>query len=354
MSAKDILLMIFDKLDNTIKSDVYFKKLKDIALKETRGNFVIFQVEKRIYDMLNENLKKFFEVAESKEDILTYSLKTNDGIIYFAIKNIDNNLLIELKMDLKDKTKGTVYVKSDNLVRIETVEITKNNGFYKDYQSAIYYYDNAYNEIATNTDEEQDVIFSEEFGIPLSFARFFRLNFKKYAKDISRYVAKRNMEGLDNLLEEKDFYEFLTPFYLDDFQGFINREFSKDYTLIYSEMDREDVSLEICNNEFETIINNLKAQIGIDGEVIISSNIYQNLILILLGVIADGISTKGVIIKKVGNIYTLYMVHITNHEVMVIPKDITQEEMEDIYRLNPENDNIEGLAEFFRINRGRN
>ena len=352
MDIKEILNNVFDNVYDTIKLDPYFIKLKEIALNDALGNFLSFQVQRRIYDKLNDKFKAFVKVSQDSEMILRYALDTPDGIIYFTIKYVDNLLFIELKKDFDNEIVSTIYTKFDTLSRIETVRILKNKGFYEDYECNIYYYDKDFNLVSGATEEEKDITFSEEFKIPIELSRLFRLNFKKYSKEISRYFSIKRMEKSDDLLTDKDYYYFLSPFYLDEFADFINREYSKNVSEAYKILTGND-DIKIYNNEFESIEENLKSQIGIDGEVVISSNIYQNLIYVLLGILADGISTKGYIIKKLNGVYTLYDVNITNNQIVFFPRILNEEELKQIYFTNEANQNVEGLAEFFGVTRGR-
>lgn len=352
MSVEEILNSTFDRVYDTIRLDPYFIKLREIALNDASGEFVSFQVQKRIYDKLDDSFKSFVKVSHDPEMILRYALATSNGIIYFTIKYVDDLLFIELKKDLDNEIVSTIYTKFTTLSRVETVRILKNNGFYEDYECNIYYYDKDFNLVSGATEEEKDITFSEEFKVPIEFSRLFRLNFKKYSKEISRYVSSKRMEKSDDLLTDKDYYSFLSPFYLDEFADFINREYSKNVREAYKILTNND-GIAIYNNEFESIEENLKAQIGVDGEVIISSNIYQNLIYVLLGILADGISTKGYIIKKLNGVYTLYDVNITNNQIVFFPRILSDEELKQIYYANEENQNVEGLKEFFGITRGR-
>lgn len=352
MRIEDILNIIFNELYDSIKLDPYFIKLKDIILKEAKGNFLSFKVQKRIFDKLDDGLKNIVSVSHESDVILRYALDIPEGILFFTIKYVDNLLFIELKKDLETEITGTVYTKFPTLSRVETIRVIKNRGFYEDYECNIYYYDKDFHLVSGASEEEKDLTFSEEFNIPLELARLFRLNFKKYSKEISRYISSKKMEGLDNILTDKDYCSFLSPFYLDEFGDFINREYSKNVSEAYKIITGAD-SIAIYNHEFSLIEESLKAQIGIDGEIVISSNIYQNLIYVLLGILADGISIKGNIIKKSEGIYTFYNVNISNNQVVFLPRILNENDLKGIYYANENNQKVEGLAEFFGITRGR-
>ncbi|MCI9281423.1 MAG: hypothetical protein HFI49_04115 [Bacilli bacterium] len=352
MKIEDILNIIFNELYDSIKQDPYFMRLKDIVLKEAKGNLISFEVQKRIFDKLGDSLKNTVSFSHDSDIILRYALDIPEGILFFTIKYVDNLLFIELKKDLETEITSTVYTKFPALSRIETIRVIKNCGFYEDYECNIYYYDKDFNLVSGASEEEKDLTFSEEFKIPIEFARFFRLNFKKYSKEISRYISSKKMEGLDELLTDKDYCSFLSPFYLDEFGDFINREYSKNVSEAYKVITGDD-SIALYNHEFSLIEESLKAQIGTDGEIVISSNIYQNLIYVLLGILADGISIKGNIIKKLNGIYTLYIVNISNNQVVFLPRILNENDLKDIYYANENNQKVEGLAEFFGITRGR-
>ena len=353
MSVQEILTEVLDKVSTAINLDAYLKELKNIILKDIEGEFITFTVHKSIYDLLdNKELKSYLKVSEDSEIVIRFALSLTDGLLFFTLKYVDNLLFMELKKELLDKVVSTIYVKFADFSRVETTEVTKDNGFYEDYHCGIYYYDADFNLVSEATDEEKDAVFGKEFNIPKEFVRFFRLNFKRYAKEISRYVSSKQMENADEKLSEKDFWYFLAPFNLNEFSNFINREYSKKISAAFKMVNGYDY-ITIYNNEFKTIEENLISQIGTDGEVIISSNIYQNLINVLLGVTADGISTNGYIIKKSNGVYTLYDVNITNNHVLFFPRVISDEEIKRIYYSNDVNQNVEGLAEFFGVTRGR-
>ena len=141
MKIEDILNIIFNELYNTIKLDPYFIQLKDIILKEAKGNFLSFKVQKRIFDKLDDGLKSIVTVSHDSDIILRYALDIPEGILFFTIKYVDNLLFIELKKDLETEITGTVYTKFPTLSRVETIKVVKKRGFYEDYECNIYYYD---------------------------------------------------------------------------------------------------------------------------------------------------------------------------------------------------------------------
>lgn len=93
--------------------------------------------------------------------------------------------------------------------------------------------------------------------------------------------------------------------------------------------------------------------IGCDGEVIMSDNLYQNLVGLLMKLDAEVLSTNGFIVKKNQVGYILYYVYLALDEVRVIPKEITEREAHEIFLRSPLNEKVEGLKEFLGSSRNR-
>jgi len=129
-----------------------------------------------------------------------------------------------------------------------------------------------------------------------------------------------------------------------------------------SDMFRENVGERIgeklnenylsCLYRVENIRDRLQELIGIDGEVVMSSNIYQNLIPILGGYEAEAYDMKGYIIKSLNGKYYFYEVSFKTLEITAAVHEITSSEAIDIFNKNERNKDVYGLREFFGVNRG--
>ena len=333
-------------------------KIKDIIMDNLSGSTILqLSVSKDLYDLIlenNSNVIEKFGITSHIDNLLYITMLVSKGLLTFGLKQ--HNEDYELKFSLADapkKTSITLY-KTFNMYKVETVEEVIKNDVTLDYNYDVYYYDNEYNLLSVDNELEKDEHFSKEFGVPLSEARLYRKNFKKHYKFLSDCKSTSIMKFADENLEYEK-YEFRIPFSLNEFELFMTKESIREISKYDNtfEDDCEIYDIENFDEEkLKAILEPLKAQIGIDGCIIMSSNLYNNINFYLLD-LASAIYTNGFIIKKIDNQFILYYVNIEANKIVTIPQQINQDDLELIFNKNPENENVPGLKEFFGFGRDR-
>lgn len=158
------------------------------------------------------------------------------------------------------------------------------------------------------------------------------------------------MRDRNSKLNYEDYFLFMPPFTLPTLKSYILK--------MFKEATQKKVGENITGNflpclyRIDSIRNKLVELIGIDGEVVMSDVIYQNLIPSLAGYEAEGYDIKGYIIKASDDKYFLYDIIIKTTEITAFGREITHEEAINLYNMNSQNKDIYGLEEFFGVNRG--
>ncbi len=154
-------------------------------------------------------------------------------------------------------------------------------------------------------------------------------------------------------LKEIDLLHFSSPFQLTNFKEFLNIEYQKTSMVVLKNLigiEYSNINYE-CLNRIDIILPNLINAIGIDGQVIISQNIIDNLTPVLTGEEADSFNLKGLIIKRTNNEFIMYWTEITRDTINIVQKRLQDNEIQAIYIANPQNKYVEGLSEFFYQNK---
>lgn len=352
-----IISVLFNKLPNELLNDPFFANLKNIFINNIEG-LRIWQLsvcEDYFHDIneLNTSSVLSFTKTFVNKSLFYITLSLGNKIVSFRI--IKDNDLFDVKLVINngDKLISINLFRDNEGSRIETVNQEIVNNVIKDYKFDVYYYDKNYRLLDDDTEKTKDKYFSVEFGIPLEDARFYRNNFKLFSEFLNEQRENKNLEFADEFFVD-DKYKFMIPFYLDEFELFMTKEMHREACLLdESLLEYEVTEARAFNkNKLATVLEPLKSQIGLDGEIVISKNIFDFIEFYLLG-FYNSINTTGFIIKKVSEEYILYFVKIENSKLIAIPKYITHEDLKIIYNKNLENANVPGLDEFFGFNRSR-
>lgn len=235
---------------------------------------------------------------------------------------------------------------------INRKDIIDRNDYFLDSKIDIFYFDVNGNLLNKDAEEEKDKMFSKEFDIPLAKARFYRTHFVQFRKYINECKTRSEMSYEDNNPDNNNL--FCPPFELEnikdtfqidlDDEEKLSRAFDFNYTM-------ED--LEEAVSRLETIRSTLASQIGFTGKIVLSNNLFWNIASYIFNSSSTFLLTTGTIIKKENGEYVIYYIAINSNEITTIPKLISKEEVQTIYYSNEGNEQIEGLKEFFEVERNR-
>lgn len=235
---------------------------------------------------------------------------------------------------------------------INRKDIIDRNDYFLDSKIDIYYFDINGNPLKKDTEEEKDKMFIEEFCIPLAEARKYRTHFVQYRKYINECKIQSEMSYEDNNLDNNNL--FCSPFELENIRNVFNidledeEQLSMAFSFNYTMDDLEEASFRL-----DTIKNMLASQIGYSGELVLSNNIFENIASYIFNSSSTFLSTTGTIIKKENGEYIIYYIEINYNEITLVAKIISKEEAANIYYSNEGNNEVEGVAEFFGIERNR-
>lgn len=347
---------ILDLLPEELLVDEYFKNIRNIIenLYNKDARFLTkILVSKEIYDSLSD--KSCFWIS-TEDSILNLKFSSCDSVCSLGIKHSNDSLVVYFETSSFNKLTRTILVKREDMSAVETKETIKEKGFYKDYKANIYFYDADYNILKVNVDPYLDKMFSEEFGIEsLGLARLVRKNFSHYAESLSYKAAEQKMKIRDNSLTMNDFFYFRRPWIVSLVEDFIREEYDCDKNEFIKKIFGTDSkkSTLIDVNKISSIISWIKSNLDLNSEFVISDNIYQNLVTVMVGTEAPGYCTKGVILEKKNEEYIFYKVFFSTETITCDKKIITKEEAQQLFLSNPKNQKVKDLAAFFGITRGR-
>lgn len=359
---KNIIETLFNLLPDDLKTDTFVNEIQNMVLNYLNeakiiGNiFVVDEIYERI---CKTNIEiNMLEKSSSANNLLFFMLLSDVSMINFKLKQIGEDYIMEVTLTEPETHKQTTIklFKTPDISKVETIEKVEKKGVILDYNYDVYYYDAEYNLLPKDLYLEHDRInhFMEVFCISENEAIVCSKNFKMFAKYLSDQRTIDLMKFCDDELYVDDKYKFKVPFCLNDFELFITKEMYRDSL----EMDDSLRDYEITepqnfdSDRVKAILEPLKAQIGEDGEIIVSSNIYDNFCFYLLG-FAGTIYTNGFIIKKLEDTYTLYYLNIAENNLTAIPQVLSKDELDMIYNKHSDNEFVPGLKEFFGISRDR-
>jgi len=334
MKVIELLKKLYDILPPELNTDKFLKQFwESLYENSNEKSFFIGKIFLRpdLFQKLDEPLKNDNQFLVRNDDVLMgymiYGVKT----VLFTIKFKNNVYHFEIKVLIDDKMLIINAIKNRFMTRIETVIVKENNGCYDLFDCDIRYFDSEYKETTKeipDIEREKDMIFAAQFAIPFNLARFFRVNYKDYKKELNANLTSYLMEMANKLNNPRDYLEFSSPFDLNYFENIEN------------------------NNAISYIKNNLLTQIGY-GTVVVSRILFDDLSsLIEDRVTITGLITQGYILKKEHKIFTLYFITINKGTLTIIKNEIKDSDAALLFNSNPSNLEVEGLENFFFDNRG--
>ncbi len=355
MLDRDVFLEVIEALPTELKNDSLFKKIFNMVL-EKMDNVSGYINASNILDINNPLVNRvksnnlFSTTLYNKFNMMTLSLRNNnDGtyylkFVYAPLDGYQNTIIVNKKLN------GSV---------VEIIKEKRINSRYLDYKYDIKLYDKNYHEIKRDMSSDIDKHFSVVFGVPIEMARFLRLNFKKFAPNISKYKVQKDLEYCQDMLQKDFLNSFMRPFNFGELREFINTEldnerYETDEFIVelaedmgyFEEVEKTNIDFK----PFLKVYNELVKYIG-NKNVVMSSNLYQDIVIFLLDLTEGVLYTKGVIISKDNGFFTYYFVEISNEEVKVMCLPLSEDEAHSLYYAYNGNEEVEGLDTFFGINR---
>ncbi len=365
---KDALIEIIKNLPSFLLNDKLIQDIIKMFINKCDND--LGKINVTVREDVIEGLNIIGEVSYFRgKNLVCVNYFNGNGMISFNVKEQGNDEYEVKYVEVyTDSVVRTIIVnKKKNFSVVEIIDEKSLMSSYEYYNYDVKYYDKNYKFIPLDYDKLIDEHYAWLFGISVREAKIKRLNFKKYALELSKRKAKTEMEAQFDMLDANALYKFRTPFCLGDLPNFINEELDReaeekdelfeDSIHEIMEVTGTEIEDEVEKNNIDftpmkKIYQELVKLIGLDGEVVISDNLFSDIVLFLLGLTVDAIFSKGLIIKKIDGRYTLYMVMIENDKVMVIPREITPEVAEDYFYRCKDNLDVDGLDNFFGGSRG--
>lgn len=308
-------------------------------------------VSEALFNNLKPEEKRFFTPLQNNQ-IFYLNFSCNKENFSCRLNYLDGAYILETKHQTIGTHEFRLYAKAEEEVRVQIERLALNHDFITDYDVQIYY-----NSFKSDVEAEKDGAFARRFNVPFEDARELRTNFDTHKTEINMLSKMNKMRDSDDALSDEERFLFRRPFKLKDLRVFLEEEFKVELDIIFQKamisLDGISTELDIDENIFNNVLMGLLSQIGDEGEVIITDNIYQDLIRAFSGKKFVILYSKGYIIKKVGEYYAIYYVHCTNNQIMVTSKPMSVEEVQELFKKNPDNLNVLGLSEFCGIPRGR-
>lgn len=276
-------------------------------------------------------------------NLVNMTLFTNKGLIALSVKKknnipslklvVLNGASVQKEIDLKIVNGTTIL---ERLIKVEK----------DDFITSFEYDLKAYNVdgelLDIDYEDAKDLKFSEEFFVPVTDARKYRLNFKNYIDFLNRNRIKEMNRLQDNEIIDNT---FRGPFNIENLEQFVRSEMLNDIKDIIG----EENMVYKPTNIFKSIISNIKNFIGDSNLVLISENTYQFLQNYLLGINRGILYNKGLLIKELNGVYTLFYLHFENGQIMGIRKELSSSDIDLILENNKEKENITNIKEFFGL-----
>lgn len=350
---EDLLKFLFATLPINFGQDPFFQDFSSKILFDYKDSKLCGKalLKHSMYDVcLKEfpNLKYYVIPSIKATHLLYFMIKNEKSFLSLKIQKLDKcyDLVCNITDGLKETTLHFEKFLDHSLVQIVTIE--KANGKYLDYQNEIYFYDQHYQCIPNKDLEKQiDYEFSNFFYVPIDNSRYYRTHFKKFASQLSERKIIRDMEYDDLTRPLKEKYEFTDPFLLKEFDQVLLDDIShcEEEILIQIKNSFDFHSIEAIQSSFYKFIEN--------GEVVMSCDLYQNIIRYVTGLTGGIISAKGIILKKINNGFILYHIHVLMGKVLVKSENISVEDAQSMALLNEKNLKNDQIKDFFGISRFR-
>lgn len=339
---KELLEDIFSLLNPLLLKEEVFQQLEEILMNQ---EYLYIKVNSEIADILDED---YYDYSYDISDTKVLEITGKDISFDVIEEDIDRYYVSFNKKGQKEETDIVIF-KTNNLTRIESATKAIENSWYTTFNSGIYWKTSNGNIFSYKG--EKDLVFYQEFRIPFPLARYFRLTFPSIAPVIRDYLEYDAFSNYEEYLTKKDYCLFLKPFYISELNDIIHNKFfdDTDPNIISSVYSKKEEAYD--TNNINDIVTNLIDIIG-NGKVIMSYNIYQSILMYLLGYY-DTLNTYGYIIKNEDSKYTLYIINIVDKVISFIPIDIDKDKVISFYNNNPLNKESFNVSEFLDHNNTR-
>lgn len=329
-------------------------------------------LKKQLYELLNTLVMDRFRIVLGQRFLDVEDLKDIDNVVIAPEDEASYNISIYIDSDNYSYIFEVIgsevsfnghYYDEDLLFNCESYEykdgaLTKiiekidRNDYYYDYSVQIVSLDDKGN-IIRNKEDEENQIFCEKFGVPIEEAKRYRRHFKEYVTLLNIRKVKREMDGEDNLEENK--YLFSVPLMMDEFASLFDYDFdiNQEHLLeaIGGGYTLEDLDLALKRiNALKQII---ASQIGMDGQIVLENNLCVNMASYVYNSSCAFLLTKGIMIKKVNGEFTLYLVQISSSSLEIIDVVSSREQIRAMFYKNEGNEENIELKEFLEIERNR-
>ncbi len=370
MDLETIIKEMLSLVDKDIKNNPSYKRITKELFKMIKEctNYRI-DICEDLYNSLNHKNDKVFIVNDF--DTLFYIDCEGNKNISFGI-NKNNNYSIDFVVTIENEiyssiTTQIIFEKDLTTWKISQEDVN-DDGYYYSYLFNVYKYDKNHQLINDTFENELDNDFSKIFNVPLKDAKEYRKNFKKHREYLNKSKKIGVMQKLDELYcgRELLFSEVFLFNDLDDFFIDFSTEMIEEGMKVQYEDDDEEFLIdeeteldedltekyEKALDKLDIIKNNIRKVTGSNGEFTMTNNLCMNITTYLKSK-DDILVTKGFIIKKIDNEYTLYLIKINSDKITSMSRPITLEQAREMYNSHEFNKNIYGLQEFFQINRDK-
>lgn len=343
---KDIISLLPEEfLNNNLFNNIIAKLTEELPT-NLNGKISRISVSKDLYIKLTSLYPEITDnlyINEEETSLLNITTYNKDGLIIIRIKKEFYTSSIKIvAVDSNCQEKHLQLMLSDNFTKLESLLKEEKNGFITKYDYDLQLYDKENRVVIIDYEKEKDIKFSEEFLIPLSNARELRNNFKQNIEFLNINRIKEMNRLVDSDLNDN---LFRGPFNIADLELFIKTEMINDLKEILN-----DISMSFkLTNELNNIVSSINHAIGNSNKVLISENMYQFLQNYLLGLYNHVLYNKGILIKELNGIYTLYYIHFENNQIIAIPKELTADDIDLIITNNNQSANLNNLKDFFGI-----
>jgi len=307
---------LLDLLPEELKNDKFFIFIKNMIIKAVySGNVKVSVLEINRSLAAKVNTSSYVNIVD--DYLMFFSYYLDDTIVTLMVDADEEDYYVKFEEDTNGKVTSMVLTKNATTSITEVLSYFVKNGYYEYFNIEAHHYDINYKELPiADYNGLKNAIFSDHFGIPENMAPFFREKFSLYSKYLSELKSEQTMRTRDSKLNLEDYFLFMPPFNLAALKTYMSDMFRENVGERIGEKLNENYLS--CLYRVENIRDRLQELIGIDGEVVMSSNIYQNLIPILGGYEAEAYDMKGYIIKSLNGKYYFYEVSFKTLEIKFI------------------------------------
>lgn len=354
-----LISKIFEFLPSEVKNNLCFDSIKDQILKRVTDDIEIAVSEDILKNIKGYDISKIVPLKGDTK--LIFSLNVGeDNLKLNIIKRKQFNIYLDTyveKDNLYEEILNRIIIDDGITILKLTLATSNEDCYYLDYNTEFYCYNKDYDMVDVPLEDKlKDDDFITFFNVEKSKVRECRLNFKDNIFYINSCKVKSIMSTIDeSYMDQGVMFSKVTKA-----SDMIDTILYGDSSKIYDE-DEEELEDEEQNNEddeldetrIESLENMIFSHVGLEGEFVLSYNLVIN-IRSYLNSRVPLLFTNGIIIRKLNNEYTLFNMYFEHENLMVISKDIEKSEARELYFSDIDNQEEEGLDEFFgEINQKR-